>query len=157
MAIASAVTDYFQENSTQYDLLYHEHSESAAQSALLAHIPMSQMAKAVVLRDDQGKHLMAVLPALNRLKIKWLSDMLGCNLEFVKETELSELFQDCETGAIPAIGDAYHIDSVWDVKLIDAADIYIESGDHEQLIHMTRDQFLALMANHRREEISTTW
>ena len=70
------------------------------------------------------------------------------------EVELKDIFQDCELGAVPALGQAYGIDMIWDDELLACDDIYIESGDHEQLLHMSREQFAALMSSYTHEAIS---
>ncbi len=46
------------------------------------------------------------------------------------------LFGDCEPGAVPALGDAYGIQVIWDDDLKYTSDIYIEAGDHEHLIRI---------------------
>jgi Ala-tRNA(Pro) deacylase len=154
MSIAQTVTRFLDDQHARYDLLQHEHTESAAQSAIAAHVPISQMAKAVVLKDEDGNHLMALLPATNKLRVDQLREMLHRDYRLVSETELGSLFQDCEQGAVPAFGQAYGMDIVWDSHLLDAADVYTEAGDHEQLIHMDRDQFLNLMEDQLQEEIA---
>ena len=46
------------------------------------------------------------------------------------EEELKALFKDCETGAVPALSNAYGLKVIWDDQLKHASDIYIEAGDH---------------------------
>ena len=75
----------------------------------------------------------------NRLEMDWVNETLDRNLEMAQEDELPNLFQDCEAGAVPALGNAYGLDVIWDDQLTCASDIYIEAGDHENLIHMHGD------------------
>ena len=64
-----------------------------------------QLAKGVVLEDDKG-YVMAVVPSTHKIDMTILDRYLGRNLELATETELCQLFHDCEVGAIPPIGSA---------------------------------------------------
>jgi Ala-tRNA(Pro) deacylase len=61
------------------------------------------------------------------------------------EDEFKKLFGDCETGAVPALGEAYGLKVIWDDELAYTADVYIEAGDHEHLIWLERRDFRKLM------------
>ena len=154
MAIANTVSRFLEETHTEYDVVTHVHTETAVQSALAAHVPLNQVAKAIVLKDRDGKYLMAVVPAHNKLRVRWLSDVMSRDLQLVSEVDLKDIFQDCELGAVPALGQAYGIELIWDDELLEADEIYMEAGDHEQLLHMSRDQFVALMNRYHHEVIS---
>ena len=56
------------------------------------------------------------------------------------------------SGAIPALAQAYGVTTVVDSRLETAPEVWIEAGDHERLLHLTHDSFLALMreASHGR-------
>jgi Ala-tRNA(Pro) deacylase len=56
-------------------------------------------------------------------------------------------FTDCDPGAVPPFGMAYGVETAVDDELLARnPDVYVESGDHEQLLHMSRGQFTELMA-----------
>jgi Ala-tRNA(Pro) deacylase len=75
-----------------------------------------------------------------------VNEELERDLKLATEDELKALFRDCETGAIPALSAAYGLKVIWDDQLKHAADIYIEAGDHEHLIHLSGEDFRQLMA-----------
>ena len=127
-------------------MVEHEHTATAVASAHASHLPAHQVAKAVVLRDDGG-YVVSVLPANHSLEISWVNDELNRSLELAKEEEFKALFDDCETGAVPALGDAYGIQVIWDDELAYTADVYIEAGDHEHLIWLERKDFRKLMSS----------
>jgi Ala-tRNA(Pro) deacylase len=145
MPIATTLKSYLDERQIQYSFVEHPHTESAVDSAKSAHIPPHQMAKAVVLEDDAG-FIVAVLPSNNRLNLGWVNEELERNLKLATEKELKVLFKDCDTGAVPALSNAYGLKVIWDDQLKHATDIYIEAGDHEHLIHLTGTDFQKLMA-----------
>ena len=144
MAIAITLKSYLDSHDIQYDTVEHTHTESAIDSAKSAHVPPHQMAKAVVLEDDQG-YIVSVLPSNNRLNLGWVNEELQRELRLATEPELKDLFKDCATGAIPALSNAYGLKVIWDDQLKHAADIYIEAGDHEHLIHLKGEDFRQLM------------
>jgi len=146
MAIASTLLNYLDERKISYQLVEHSHTETARETAKSAHIPMHQMAKAVVLKDEKS-FVVSVLPASHSLEINWVNDALKRNLVLADEKEFKQLFKDCEAGAVPALGDAYGVDVIWDNDLIYTADVYIEAGDHEHLIWLDRKSFKNLMSS----------
>jgi Ala-tRNA(Pro) deacylase len=100
----------------------------------------------VVLEDNNG-YVMAVIPATHHIELGQLGHQLHRHLGLATEQELAELFRDCDLGAVPAIGQAYDMDVVVEDSLLDCADIYFESGDHTDLIHIRGEEFQRLMGN----------
>jgi len=144
MAIATTLKHYLDNHHVPYQTVAHAHTESAMDSAKSAHVPAHQMAKAVVLEDEDG-YIVSVLPSNNRLNLGWVNEELQRELRLATEPELKRLFKDCSTGAIPALSNAYGLEVIWDDQLRHAADIYIEAGDHEHLIHLKGEDFQSLV------------
>ena len=134
-------------NLTEVDfkLLRHAHSDTARETAHRAGVSEDQLAKAVALNDDVGP-LLAVMPASRELDLGRLRKMLHRpGLRLMTERELEEVFFDCETGAVPPLGPDYRIPTVLDPKLTEQTDIYFESGDHLDLVHVSATSFGKLM------------
>jgi len=144
MAIATTLKSYLEDHHVKYDMVNHVHSATALESAHSAHVPSHQVAKAVVLEDAHG-YIGSVMPSHTRLDLEWVNESLGRKLELAHEDELPDLFKDCDLGAVPALSNAYGLDVIWDEQLTNASEIYIEAGDHENLIHMHGDEFCKLM------------
>ena len=151
MATASRVEDYLMRHGVHCDVLTHPHSHSSMETAELARVPGDRVAKSVILEDDDG-YVMAVLPSTYHVRLGKLSRELNRRLRLATEDELARLFTDCETGAIPPLGLAYGMPTIVDDSLALQSEIYCEGGDHETLLHMNRDAFMALMehADHAR-------
>ena len=98
------------------------------------------------MKDGDG-YVVSVLPTNHTLEIDWVNEELNRNLELACEDEFKSLFKDCEAGAVPALGDAYGIQVIWDDDLAYTADVYIEAGDHEHLIWLDRKAFKTLMSS----------
>lgn len=145
MGIAITLQDYLSEKGTEYDVVDHPHALSSLKIAAAAHVPGDRLAKTVMLEDDDG-YLMAVVPSTHRVMLSALRKQLNRNLRLANEFDLAQLFKDCEFGAIPPVGQAYGIETVVAEDLAQQDDIYFEAGDHRELIHLSRTQFLELMS-----------
>jgi Ala-tRNA(Pro) deacylase len=135
----------------QYDWCTHRHSNCTVETARSAHVPAHQLAKAVIVEDDDGRCLMAVVPGDHHVRMNELSRLLDRgHLHLAAEPRIAELFPDCDRGAIPALGMAWDVETVVDDELDAAGDrLYVECGDHERLLRMSREQFRALTAGLR--------
>ena len=153
MAIATTVTDYLGKSGVVYSVMRHPHSSSSLDTAEAAHVSGKHIAQAVVLKDQHG-YIMAVIPATNKARLDAINSMMNRELDLASESDFAELFKDCEIGAVPVIGEAYGVETVWDDALQAAPDIYCESGDHETLIEMSTAQFKELMKDKAHGEIS---
>ena len=153
MAMARSVREHLDQVGVDYDVLPHIHTDSSKQTASRAHVPASQVAKAVLLREDDH-YLLCVIPADYRLVFSWLNAAVNGSYKLASESELAYFFDDCEVGAVPALGQAYGCKVIWDERLADQQDIFLESGDHENLIHVDQYGFMTLMGEQEHLTIS---
>ena len=153
MAIAITLKEYLADQHVHYDVVDHRRTKSTLESAEAAHVPGAQVAKTVLLGDDEG-YLLAVIPSTHRLEIDRLGELLGRKLALLAEDEVASAFTDCELGSIPPLGSPYGIETVVDVSLFEQPEIYFESGDHGELIHLRGDQFRSLLADVPAHRIS---
>ena len=149
MYIAETVSAFLSALDVGFDVVRHRHTHDSATTALRAHVPVDHVAKAVLL-CDRDEFVLAVLPASHRIDGEALAIELGDRPVSVAEEEHIRLvFRDCECGALPPVGPAYGIDTIVDLNLLNAADVYFEAGDHEHLIHVTGADFRRLMTGAR--------
>jgi len=154
MKISSRLTGYLAQRGARYDVCAHDHSQSSAQTARLAHIPEHQLAKSVILEDDAGC-VLAVVPANSRVQIGELARLLGRHdLHLADERRIMQVFEDCAVGAVPAFGMAWGVETVVDETIGDNPEVYVEAGDHEALLRMSREQFNELMREAKRGRFS---
>ena len=152
MAIAQSLQKYLAENGVAYETVHHAHTNSSMNSAASAHIPGTLLAKSVILEDEDG-YLMAVVPATEHVKIRKVNHALNRHVGIATEPELESLFEDCELGAIPAVAKPYSIEAVIDHKFDDCSDIYLEGGDHEELVHIKGAAYRRLMKHSQHASI----
>jgi Ala-tRNA(Pro) deacylase len=153
MAIALTLQQYLENNGVKYDVLPHTYTRSSMNTAESARVPGDQLAKSIILEDDQG-YLMAVVPATHHIEIGRLSQQLHRKLGLATERELGQLFSDCDLGAIPPIGEAYGMDVILEDSLSDCADVFFEAGDHTEVIHVRGEDFKRLMGKARHGHFS---
>ena len=146
MAIAIALRDYLDSAGVRYGVVGHPYSITSMQTARVTHIDGKQLAKAVVLQD--GEHyVVAVLPADRRIQLGKLRQRYQRVLGLASEEDVERLFFDCAPGAAPALGDAYGVEVIYDDSIADSEDIYFEGGTHTDLVHLSKQDFLALLSD----------
>ena len=153
MNIAPTLVNQLTEHGINYDTISHPYTHSSLDTAYTACVPTEQMVKPVILEDEDG-YLMALVPADQYVKINELNKVLKRNMGLATEEELNDLFRDCDRGAIPPVGHAYGIEVVVDNTFNFCSDVYIESGNHTQLLHLKDYSFNKLMKDVRHIDIS---
>lgn len=154
MAISTKLNSYLTAHNIPYQMIEHHHSTSSIGSAIMAKIPLNQIAKAVILKDHEDRKLMAVLPAKNKISLSALNDELFASYHLLKEKEVYRMFSDCEHGAIPPVGEAYNINAVCDKMLDNLEAVYIEAGDHQRLLRISHDDFQTMVAESKHLRFS---
>lgn len=156
MGVAKTLKNYLRRNGVEFDLVKHAYAEGSFNTAKVAHINSLHFAKGVVFRDEDLHYTMCVLPAQNKVRRHTLNEIFGRHFVMAEEEELDDLFNDCDHGAIPAMGQAYGMSVIWDDELLQADTLYIEAGDHQHLIRISSDQFQRLMGDSMHEHFSAT-
>ena len=146
MAISSTLKDFLDQHRIVFELIPHPHTGSSMETAEQAHVPGHQLAKAVILKEE-NKYLMVIIPSVEHVDLDVLRQHFGHKVEMATENELGELFPDCAIGAIPPIGAAWNMDTFLDESLLEDHDVYFEAGDHEDLIRVSGEQFRQLLGN----------
>lgn len=151
MGIAGTLAQYLLDHDVAYDLVPHPHTETARASAVASGLPAEKVVKAVVLKGGDG-FMLALLPASRHIQFDKLRRLIGDDLNIAGEEQVETLFVDCEPGSVPAIGAAYGLNVVVDDSLAEQPDLYVEGGDHANLIHISGTSFQKLteQARHGR-------
>ena len=152
MDISPTLMNQLEKQDVRYETIHHDSTVSSLHTAHLAHIPAQQLVKPVVLHDEQG-YVMALVPSHRYVYISKLNDLMHRNLELASEDEIAGLFKDCDLGAIPPVGQAYGMETVIDCELECCNEIYIEAGNHEDVVHMSGGAFHKLMTDSVYEDI----
>ncbi|WP_233887079.1 aminoacyl-tRNA deacylase [Paraburkholderia flagellata] len=149
MSMSTTLQERLRSKGSRYEIVRHPYSHSSMESAAAAHIPGDRLAKTVLLEDEHG-YVAVVLPSTYAVQLSELWNKTGRRLALATEADLRELFKDCDAGALPPICGAYGMKTYLEANLAGEPDIYFEAGDHEELVHMEADEFLALMDDAER-------
>lgn len=143
MTIASRIHTYLTREHVAYDEVVHAPAMSATTAAEAAHVSEDSLAKGVVLRT-KDRFMLAVVPASHHIRLGALRRHLGEEVGLATEEEIHLLFGDCDLGAVPAIGDAYGVETIIDDTLLGAGEVYFEGGDHRTLVHLGAEEWRRL-------------
>jgi len=156
MTIAPKLRQFLDRQGAVYEIVGHAPTHNSLESAAAARIPPSCLAKAVLL-DTPDDLLLAVLASNCRVELEDLRDELGERPQLADEAELVAIFDDCEPGAIPAIGFGYGVETIVDDQLTQEPDVFFEAGDHRTLIHMEQEEFRRLTLRARHGSFGALW
>ncbi|WP_354676857.1 aminoacyl-tRNA deacylase [Cupriavidus plantarum] len=117
------------------------------------YIPGDRLARTVLLEDARG-YVIAVLPSTHRLRLSEICAQSGRALKRVHGDGVREVFRDCAFDALPPIGMLHDTPTWIDDSLLLHGDVYFESGDREEVVHMTTAEFGALLADARHGHFS---
>lgn len=145
MTHPTIVGDFLERHHLAHELVSHARTGSSLESARVARIPPERVVKGVLLNAN-GRYLLAVTRADNNLDLDELRRQLQVSVELATREDVESVF---EQGAVPPLGPAYGIESIWDEQLMQEPDLYFELGDHRHLVHVRTQDYLALLNKER--------
>ena len=137
------VSAFLSEHHVPFETIVHPPAYSAQKRAKALHYPGRQVAKSVLLVGPHGK-LLAVLPATHQLDTERLSELLGAPFRLADPSEVSEVFPDCEWGAVPPFGRLYGLPTIMDESLDPEDWIIFEGHTHAEAIRLRGRDFQIL-------------
>lgn len=127
-----------------YSLILHVPAHSAQIAASCMHVPGKEVAKTVALCAGE-KVLLAILPASYRINFEKLSAIVGGRVQLLEQERCSEMFPDCQTGAIPPFGELYDVPVLLDQALAEDAEIVLGAGTLSESVRMSSADFVRLV------------
>lgn len=153
MGIALTLQEYLDDRHVPYDIKRHKRTHCAVDTARASHVPGERIAKAVVLTREGG-FVLAIVPATARVRLDVIEDMLNCPVALANEDEITELFPDCDLGAVPPLPEAYAVNAFVDESFDGQPNVYLEGGDHRSLVRISGEAFRMLMKDAQRARIA---
>ncbi|NRB38613.1 MAG: YbaK/EbsC family protein [Pseudomonadales bacterium] len=155
MAIAINLRTYMSNQGLSYESVHHQLTDTAFNTASAAHVESAQLAKAVMLQnEEQGTQLMVAVPANKHLSIAAVNQLTDSNYHLMAEVELAQIFSGCKPGAIPGCGDAFGVEMMVDDELLQADHVYLEAGDHQTLLKLDRENYAELVGCSRHGDFT---
>jgi prolyl-tRNA editing enzyme YbaK/EbsC (Cys-tRNA(Pro) deacylase) len=104
MPLSDHLRSFLDSHQANFTLTTHPKAFTAREVAAAEHLPPRELAKTVVAFGD-GRYHLIVIPASKVVDFHELRTALGLSqARLATETEVAELFPDCELGAMPPIG-----------------------------------------------------
>jgi Ala-tRNA(Pro) deacylase len=143
MPVFNSWLEYLNKVQVRYSHSVHPRAQTARETADAERMPAHEFAKTVVYFSERGFGI-AVVPADQFVNLPKLGHLLGLSyIRLANETELAELFPDCELGAMPPFGDSCDLPVVVDAGI--AGDfIAFTIGTHRDVVRMSFADFQRL-------------
>ena len=128
--------DFLSSHNIKYVTISHSPAYTAQEIAAMSHISGKNMAKTVIVNID-NETVMLVLQASCGVDFDLLKKNTGADtIELASEQEFKNMFQGCETGAMPPFGNLYGMKVYVEERLTKDEEISFNAGSHIELIKM---------------------
>jgi Ala-tRNA(Pro) deacylase len=145
MALLVRLQELLDRSGVAYTHTVHPLAYTAREVAAAEHLPAQEVAKVVVFLAESG-YRMVVLPASKVVDFQELRAMLGfSHARLATEKELTQLFPDCDLGAMPPFGELYGMPVYIDSSLLGDEKIAFNAGTHRDVIHMRLEDYRKLV------------
>ncbi len=136
MATATWIKNMLEQRGVAFKETHHREVFTAQEVAQSEHISGHRMAKVVVVIAD-GRPIELVLPASRRVILEKVQEMLGTrHVRLASEAEMDRIFNDIETGAIPALRHWKDVEVIMDEAMETDGEIVLQGGTHEDTVQL---------------------
>jgi Ala-tRNA(Pro) deacylase len=138
---------FLRDNRVPFQVHHHPEAFTAQEVAAAEHVPGRELAK-VVLVSGGDQLAMAVVSAPQQVDLGKAASALGASAaRLATEEEFSAQFPDCDTGAMPPMGNGtlYDMPVYVDGSLQDQETIVFNACTHTDAIHMSYSDFERLV------------
>lgn len=145
MPMLQRLMAFLDDNQAKYTHHSHPAAYTAREVASAEHVPAHRIAKTVVFLSENG-YGMAVLPGDSMLDVHGLQTLLRVSrLRLATESELNDLFPDCELGAMAPFGNLCGLPVFVDSSLANEETIAFNAGTHRDVLHMRFEDYQRLV------------
>ena len=140
----ASLDDFLKRAHVAFTVLRHEAAFSAQHQAAFAHVPGRSWAKTVVCHADE-EPILVVVPAHRLVNLDELRVLAQATaLRLASETELAELFPECELGAISPFATLRTLRVFVDQSFVGDPEMVFSAGTHTEAIGMHYYDFAEL-------------
>lgn len=144
MSVPASVIEILESNNIAYQLKASQtRSVDPRQRAAQAQSEIC-LVKSLVLQDAQGR-LQVLLPADHMLDLAAIKSQFGRNLEPLSRLELTQLLQQHDLQAVPAIPEWQGLATLVDVSLLHHPTLWLDTGSQEQLLELQLKDFRSII------------
>jgi Ala-tRNA(Pro) deacylase len=144
MSMPARLESHLSKHHIVYGRVFHPPIHGAQRTAAVMHYAGKEVAKTIALRTGH-KTFLAVLPASHHINLQRLGAIVGGRVHMLDERRSSELFPDCEVGALPPFGELYGLPVYMDQALVENSEIIFCAGKLSEGIRMGNVEFMHLV------------
>jgi len=123
------LTEFLADRQVAFETVVHPPAFTAQKRAKFLHVSGHCVVKSVLLRGPSGL-LLAILPASQQIDFAVLRRHLEGPVYLASESEISEVFADCELGALTPFGSLYGVRTLLEASLAEDTVILCEAQRH---------------------------
>lgn len=143
--VAAELVDVLREAGVEFELLPHARTDTARGEAVALGVLPQTVAKTIVVCDDTGARVRAVIPASSRLVLAEVAKAIGAKtVALVHESDLVDAYPEFELGAVPPFGGPEGELAVVDRRLAECEHVVLEAGMHDTSLRMRTDDLLTV-------------
>ena len=132
---------YLDDHGVTYRLSHHSETYTSQDLAQAEHVSGKTVIKPVLVKAD-GQFMMCALPASHKVDLMELRQQLRCKeVSIADESQLQQIFKDCELGAEPPIGRLWGLQTLMDESLTSDDMVMFQAGTHDQAVTMTLAEY----------------
>lgn len=144
-AIPTRVRSFLEDRGVLYQVIHHPRDFTAEETAHHTHTPGRSFAKAVVVRGGD-RYALALVPSNHHVDLEKVGAVMqGSQPELASETEIRDLCNDCDVGAVPPFGNLYGLAVYASPELAACEEITCVAGTHEDAIRVSWRDFARLV------------
>jgi len=129
---AAKLVEYFRREGVDYLLFSHEPVHTSEQASKARGVPLKTGVKALLLKDDAGRFVLADLAADRRVDLKKLQTLARTGrLHFATRAEVLGL-TNCEPGSVHPLGNLFGIPTYFDRSVLENEFVNFNIGELTQ-------------------------
>lgn len=140
------LTRALDEAGAQYEVLPHEHTESAADEARALGLSPDEVAKTLVVKTPDG-YVRCVLPGSCRIELRKVGDLVQASkkkVHLASEDDLARDYGEFELGAVPPFGGSRGDPVIVDRRVAERESVVLEAGTHDESLRIATSDLVAL-------------
>jgi Ala-tRNA(Pro) deacylase len=140
--ISNRIQRYLEDHEISYRVHRHPRAITAQETAQAEGVTGWKVVKNVACEVD-GRPVICAIAAPDVVDLDALADVFGAgDVRLLEESELADLFPDCELGAAPPLGGLFGLPVIFDRQLLGAESLLMNAGNHEELLEVSTRDYL---------------
>lgn len=122
-----------------YEVHEHPRSLTALATARAEGVDPKTFGKVVWVRTDEGKDALIVIDAEDHLDLRKAREVLkSSKVTLLEEAEIEALAPECDSGAMPAVGDLFGVSTYADFAIAKQPEVSFNAGSHAFAVRVDR-------------------